>query len=689
MSDGFNYDVFISYRHRPLDNVITKAVFNALESYRLPKPIRARGCRDIQRVFRDTEELSVGKILTETIDDALRSSNCLIVICTTDAPLSPWVDREISMFINMGRGEHIYPLLVNGDPATSFPPSLSLLPDLEERVMDVRSEGSDPKKIMARAETALLKAIADVAGCEEEELVREHTLRRNRRTAARTGAAAAVLAAVLGVSAGLLHLASTYRDTAKVREEASMRILNELTYSLPDHLTNVPGAYAKIAGILRRNTEDLNAIARLSDNRQAAEFEVAANYEKLASAGGVLGAYEEALISEETAIGLFGTLADEDYEGSRAALASAYNNRGGILNSAGRYSEAAEDYSLATELTEALEEPDTLTLGRMYYNAGANAVSYGDVSRAAELFEKSLDLLGSAERTPVNIESMANAYYNYGVLLYREADYTAAAEKLSNACDLIETLNEVSDSLQNRSSYTRALTTLATCMSDLGRFEDADYYYAQAAELAEELARDDDNMEFQLLLANICNNRGTCFNTRGDYLSADVYFAQASEVYRRIMERTGSASDTAYFALSLLNTGENAFKAGQYERSRGYFESGLDYYAGVCESLGTYDTAQYYAWLSYYDLIHLRDYDAALDDALIGREYQPDGVLVNMNLAYACLYAGYYEDALDLFIRIASLGEGQAEMIRLDLEAQERAGLHSGHAEEIIETILP
>ena len=40
MSEAFNYDVFISYRHRPLDNVITKAVFNALESYRLPKPDR-------------------------------------------------------------------------------------------------------------------------------------------------------------------------------------------------------------------------------------------------------------------------------------------------------------------------------------------------------------------------------------------------------------------------------------------------------------------------------------------------------------------------------------------------------------------------------------------------------------------------------------------------------------------------
>ena len=687
MSGTFNYDVFISYRHRPLDNIITKAVFNALESYKLPKPIRVRGCPDIQRVFRDTEELAVGKILTETIDAALRSSNCLVVICTTDAPLSPWVDREVSMFINMGRAEHIYPLLVNGDPERSFPPSLKLLPDLEARVMDVRCEGDDPKRIMAKAETALLKVIADVAGCDETELIREHTLRRNRRSAIRTGAAAAVLAAVLGISAGLLHLASSYRDTARVREAASMRILNELTYSLPDHLTNVPGAYGKIAGILRRNTEDLNAIARLSDNREAAEFEVAANYEKLASAGSVLGAYDEALVSEETAIGLFEMLAEEEYSGSHAALASAYNNRGGILNAAGRYSDAAQDYSRAIELTEALEDPDTLTLGRMYYNAGANAVNYGSTSQAGDLFEKSLALLESAEKTPANIESLANAYYNYGVLLYREGRFSSAAEKLSSACDLIGILNQVNDSLQNRGDYTRAVTTLATCMSDLGRYDEADYYYAQAAELAEELARDDDNMDYQLLLANIYNNRGTCSNLQGDFRSADIYLEQASEVYRRIMERTGSASDTAYYALSLLNTGENAFKAGEYERSRAFFESGLEYYAGVCGSLGDYDTAQYYAWESYYTLVHLRDYDTAVSCALTGWQLQPDSVLVNFNLAYACLYAGYYEDAADLFVQLASLGEGTAEMIRLDLEAQERAGMHSDYTETILQMI--
>ena len=332
----FNYDVFLSYRHKPLDETITKRVFNMLESYRLPKKLHDKGCPDIQRVFRDTEELAVREILTETIDEALLSTNCLVVVCSTDTPSSEWVDREVNMFIRMGRAEHIYPLLISGDPERSFPPSLKLVPDVMNRLMDVRSKDDDPAAIMARAETALLKVVADIAGCDDDELLREHVLRRNRRFAARTLTAVGILAAIVGVSLGLMHMASNYRDTARVREEASMRILNELTYSLPDHLTNVPGAYSRIEHILRRNTEDLNAIARLSENREAAEFEAAANFEKLAAAERVLGAYEESMASEDEAIGIFTELSDAKHENSGRALASAYNNRGSILSAAGR-----------------------------------------------------------------------------------------------------------------------------------------------------------------------------------------------------------------------------------------------------------------------------------------------------------------------------------------------------------------
>ena len=162
MSGGFNYDVFLSYRHRPLDNIITKSVFNLLESYRLPKPLRARGCRDIDRVFRDAEELAVSKILTETIDDALRSSNCLVVICTTAAPLSPWVDREVSMFIKMGRADYIYPLLVNGDPElTEYLEALRDRPELRMLFSTTRNATKEDIEKTVRIIEALRGGNAD------------------------------------------------------------------------------------------------------------------------------------------------------------------------------------------------------------------------------------------------------------------------------------------------------------------------------------------------------------------------------------------------------------------------------------------------------------------------------------------------------------------------------------------------
>ena len=681
----FNYDVFLSYRHKPLDETITKRVFNMLESYRLPKKLHDKGCPDIQRVFRDTEELAVREILTETIDEALLSTNCLVVVCSTDTPSSEWVDREVNMFIRMGRAEHIYPLLISGDPERSFPPSLKLVPDVMNRLMDVRSKDDDPAAIMARAETALLKVVADIAGCDDDELLREHVLRRNRRFAARTLTAVGVLAAIVGVSLGLMHMASNYRDTARVREEASMRILNELTYSLPDHLTNVPGAYSRIEHILRRNTEDLNAIARLSENREAAEFEAAANFEKLAAAERVLGAYEESMASEDEAIGIFTELSDAKYENSGRALASAYNNRGSILSAAGRYEEASEDYEKAIGLLT--EAGDAVLLGNVYFNAGANAVNLGDNALAEEYFDTSLAVLGKLEEEPEVVGALAKVNYNYGVLLYREGSFAAAEEKLSAACRLFEELRERTDSLQNRSDYVRAGSLLAACLSDQGRFEEADEYYSQAAAAAEELAQDEDNVEFRRLLAEVYNNWGLCYSTRGDWAAADRYYELAADVCRQMMEKTGSAPDTAQYALALLNIGENAFKAGEYERSQAMFEAGLERYGAVCESLGTYDTAQFYAWQSYYRLIHERDAEAALSDGLTAWQMQPDSVLVELNLAYACLYCGYYEDADELFMQVASLGSGQAEAIRRDLEAQKRAGLESEHTEVVLEML--
>lgn len=681
---SFDYDVFFSYRHRPLDGEITQKAFNALESYKLPRLLRKQGFEDIHRAFRDTEELPVSRILTETIDDALHSCNCLVVVCSTDTPSSEWIDREVSIFIEIGRAEHIYPLLISGDPEHSFPPSLKLVPDIEERIMDIRTEGNDVKKMMTKADTELLKVIAGITGCEHDDLLREHQLRRNRRIAARAGGAAAVLLAVTGISLCLMNMANNYRDEAAKREQASMRILSELTYSLPDHLTNVPGAYAKIADILRANTEDINSILRLSNNKGVAESEAAANYEKLATAGSVLGQYEDALASEEQAIDIYKDLVASGHSGSTKALASAYNNRATILNAVGRYYDAEADFKAADILLLSSDESDDLMQTTIALNAGANYSDLGDTASASEQYEKALLLLDGLEGSEEVIETSARVNYNYGVLLCRTGNYKKAEMRLQEACVLYSQLRDYTDSLQNRSSQVQAVSALALCLTDEGRFDEAGNYYGQAITVAEALASDDDNTDALLMLAGLYNNRGLCYNIQGKYDLADGYFQNAADIYQKVSERTGAPSDAAVYGNSLLNIGENAFKLGSYEYSRGKFEEGLIVYRDACPSLGGYDNALYSAWLSYYELVCIRDYQAALDAALNAYQLQPDNVLVNMNLAYACLYCGYYDDADTLFTMIASLGDGQAETLIGDLNAQQRAGLYSPHAEEVL-----
>ena len=682
---SFKYDAFFSYRHKPLDQEITQKTFNLVESYRLPKPLVAKGCEEVQRAFRDTEELPVSRILTDTIDQALRSTKCLIVVCSTDTPSSEWIDREVATFIELGRAEHIYPLLITGDPEHSFPPSLKLVPDIGNRIMDIRTPGNDVRKMMARAETEVLRAISDMAGCTEAELLREHKMRKSRRFAARVGAGVAAFAAVALVSLGLMNLAQSYRDTAQQREQASMRILNELTYSLPDHLTNVPGAYGRISGILEQNTEDINAILRLSTDKAGAETEAAANYEKLANASAVLGTYDKALSAQETAIVSYKALVQQNAEGSDEKLASAYNNLGNLYTAAGRYDEAAAAFEDAIRL-QTVSGGEGLQLARMYLNAGANAANVGDEATATDYFDKSIALLPSPAGAE-ELENAAKAHQNYGVILYRQGKYPGAEEHLHTACALFEDLLQEVDSLQNRAQAVQCMSVLATVLTDEGNFTEAEQVYARAITSAEVLAQDEENIGYQRNLAELCNNRAIAFNMHGDYKSADALYTRAAGIYGKISGKTGAVSDRVMTALSLMNLGENAFKLQDYSRSKECFEEGLGLYESVLPSLSRYDRAQYLAWLSYYTLVHTRDYPGAFDAAYEAYQLQPENVLVNMNLGYACLYNGYTDDAKALLGAVGALGGGQVEMIRRDFEAQQAAGMENGHIPEVLELL--
>ena len=328
-----------------------------------------------------------------------------------------------------------------------------------------------------------------------------------------------------------------------------------------------------------------------------------------------------------------------------------------------------------------------MELATFTFNAGSNRADSGDLDGAALLFEKSLTLLEGAGDTWASVKATAKVNYNYGLILHRVGAYTDAEALLKRACDLYSGLLENAQSLTDPRDYVQAVSALALCLTDEGRFEEADSLYAHGIATAMHQAEDTDNTESLQNLAYLYNNRGLLLNMQEDYKTADIYYTRAAELYRTISERTGSPSDTAVFANAMLNIGENAFKAGNYPHSRAAFEKGLQAYSGVCQTLGSYDTAQYYAWLSYYELVHSRDPQAALEAGLAGYELQPNHVLVNINLAYACLYSGLYDNCDALFRALASLGEGQIRNIRLDLDAQQRAGLESEHFGAVLQIL--
>ncbi len=65
--------------------------------------------------FRDVTDLKPG-LLAEEINNALRNSEWLIVVCSPRSAKSPWVCKEAQTFIDLGRADHIIPFVIEGSP---------------------------------------------------------------------------------------------------------------------------------------------------------------------------------------------------------------------------------------------------------------------------------------------------------------------------------------------------------------------------------------------------------------------------------------------------------------------------------------------------------------------------------------------------------------------------------------------
>ncbi len=179
-ASAVRYAAFISYRHHPEDRRWAKWVLEELESYRTPRALVRRGfARRIGRLYRDEDENPASSELGAQIEEALAASDNLIVVASPHTPGSRWIEREILRFQEMGKGDRILTLLIDGDPAGSYPAPLLRNPDSEPIASDVRPRPDESLSSLKRK--AKLRLAAALLGCSFDDLMRRDQRRSRRR----------------------------------------------------------------------------------------------------------------------------------------------------------------------------------------------------------------------------------------------------------------------------------------------------------------------------------------------------------------------------------------------------------------------------------------------------------------------------------------------------------------------------
>jgi hypothetical protein len=205
------YDAFISYRHVERDRKWAAWLIDALERYRVPKNLQDKGLPPrLRKVFRDEDEVPASSDLNDQIKDALAASRFLIVICSAFTPRSKWVEREIEIFNELGRGDQVLALLTEGEPGDSFPSAMLVRhrrvvdPDGTTRIVkedkeplaaDVRPRKGQSAEELKRL--ALLRLVATILGVKFDDL-RQREQERERHGKLVWAAAAAALVVVIG-----------------------------------------------------------------------------------------------------------------------------------------------------------------------------------------------------------------------------------------------------------------------------------------------------------------------------------------------------------------------------------------------------------------------------------------------------------------------------------------------------------
>ncbi|MBQ9355837.1 MAG: toll/interleukin-1 receptor domain-containing protein [Prevotella sp.] len=203
MENRYKYFAFISYNSK--DTAWGKRVQRKLENYRMPATLCSEHGwerKPIKPVFFAPTDIQPGG-LTAELQDRLRASRNLVVICSPNSARSQWVGKEIEYFHSLGRTKDIHFFIVDGQPHSGDPDTECFNPVVDTlglpEILGANIHEKNYRWPWLNRERAYVQLVTKLLGVEFDSIWQRHRRMLRRRIALWTLGIVAVIAALVAV----------------------------------------------------------------------------------------------------------------------------------------------------------------------------------------------------------------------------------------------------------------------------------------------------------------------------------------------------------------------------------------------------------------------------------------------------------------------------------------------------------
>lgn len=203
MNDSFKYFAFISYNAKDTD--WGKRLQKKLEHYKMPSTLcNEHGWkrRPINPVFFAPTDIQPGGLSNE-LQERLKASQHLIVICSPNSAKSTWVGKEIEFFHGLGRTQNIHFFIVDGTPHSGDPATECFNPVIDKLGLPEILGANIHEKVYRwpwlNKERAYVQLISKLLGVEFDAIWQRHKRQLIRNATIWVLGGLAVIATLIGV----------------------------------------------------------------------------------------------------------------------------------------------------------------------------------------------------------------------------------------------------------------------------------------------------------------------------------------------------------------------------------------------------------------------------------------------------------------------------------------------------------